>query len=347
MSIVNPLTQKKIKIGGPTYKKLQKEGYFKVNDDVFHGHKPIPKEDLPIPEKKEEYMINPKTNRKIKIGGKIHQQLEREKLGSNFSTKEVKEGAKKEVKEKVKVGLTVKELKEKLSKEGLSTKGLKEELTKRYEEFLISKKEPEKLKPISKGNDACVLPDKVNINLHKKVSPTKKQTQEVISINLNLSSQNSNQQTDDCIICKDTINFENKGFSCHRCHKHICVDCKYQMIQAKCPNCKDNIETFFSPKSRSRQIIKYAEFLKEIEKEKTENDAIIAAELQKQWQNESSNFSKSLKGSKNSQASVNNNIRIKKKVLTRKSNKASTVKMLEKLPLSSEGKAKLALLKPN
>jgi hypothetical protein len=71
LSVINPLTNRKIKIGGKIYEELLESScvYDKENNklNLVDGKAPI--------EKSDDKVINPLTNRKIKVGGKIFESL--------------------------------------------------------------------------------------------------------------------------------------------------------------------------------------------------------------------------------------------------------------------------------
>lgn len=300
MSVINPITKKKIKIDGPTYKKLQKQGYFTTDTNINNntannkgGEKGV-----------KQWVKNPKTGRQVIVGGKLYKDLVKEgaikvhdSTNTNTNVKDV------EPKNKRVGGYTVKELKDMLQKEGLSTKGLKSELVQRYENFLANKNSKDSVKPEESTNhnnknsidpDSCSISEnKHKVNFNKPLSPIQKPN---ISINepenelANNKDLKVNVEPIECAVCFDTIPSTIVGFTCKRCH-NVCSECKKGLVKAECPLCRENVSRFFSPTSHRRQQEKYQVFLKEIEREKTENDALIAAELQNKLQNECGGFS--------------------------------------------------------
>ena len=79
---VNPRTNRKIKVGGPVYKKLEDECTSPLGDSVQVGPK-IPaankkKSSSPCVEWLKDKNVNPRTNRKIKVGGPVYKKLEDE-----------------------------------------------------------------------------------------------------------------------------------------------------------------------------------------------------------------------------------------------------------------------------
>lgn len=74
----NPKTGRKIIVGGPTYLKLQEEGFFVKKSQSKTASKPLQKQTV-------SYTINPLTNKKIIVGGPTYKKLQVE--GVVFSKK--------------------------------------------------------------------------------------------------------------------------------------------------------------------------------------------------------------------------------------------------------------------
>lgn len=324
MSTRNPKTGKIIKIGGPTYKQLQKEGYFKTpNRDQLNKTK--------TPQK-EQWVINPKTGRKVKVGSKTYMQMQKEQLNKSKSPNNISpDQPKKEEqinkpklpnnkspKAKPRLGLTVAQLKEHLKQNNLSTKGLKAELEKRYNDFLAAKQ------PIPKDvvqdenhkhaeDDVCKMrteqPPSQQDFEKRNLSPTKKQTVE-------LPKEDNIRTPSECCICG-----EHNELIAFDCVHTVCKECKMQMPKTECPMCRKDVSRFFtSPTSSRKQKENYASFKKFIEMEKTADDLRIATELQLQMNREMlsmNQFPNPNKGGKKSVKCPNIKPIVEKKVVRR------------------------------
>lgn len=88
------------------------------------------------------------------------------------------------------------------------------------------------------------------------------------------------------MICMDEVEKGGMAYVCKdkKCGKGICKDCKGGMIDLRCPNCRrdfeeEEVKSMFSPRSKRKQEQRKEELRKDIEREKTANDELIAAEL--------------------------------------------------------------------
>lgn len=276
--IINPLTGKKIKVGGPTHKKLLKGGI------IDEGKKEIEKE-------KPLQVINPRTGKKIKVGGPTYNKLIKEGvLFHEEQNQKKKSPSQRKEKQKLKEDVqafTVNILKQRLKELGLSTKGRKAELLDRYnkaiqkEEDIKIEKEFEVPNEVERGRieeekDFCEIKHE-NVKIGRTLSPVKRKSVEkepefVIS-------------TKRCLTCFEDVTLD-QGLACPQCKEIVCLECKQSLVKTECPHCRSSTSKLFSPESRRRQEKKLEEFNKELEKEKTRWDEEIARELERAINNQ-------------------------------------------------------------
>lgn len=260
MVFYNPESGRVIKENGPTYKKLLKQGIKPTTEPPppkgKGGRKGKGKRKSPL--RNREKVENPESKRMITVGGRVYKELQARGYFTQTSPKKKQRKTPLPPPPKNKK----KNIRRKPSPLPLPTPSPSQSPYKIPKTFSSSPKDKGK-SPMSSS------------------SPNGRKSRS--------GSRSPSGGADDCMICLDEVKKREMAYLCKnkQCGKGICKDCKGGMIDLRCPNCRRDFEEeevgrLFSPNSKRRQEERMRELKRDIEREKTANDELIARQMQEQ-----------------------------------------------------------------